>query len=72
MDVTWEQLGSPTEIGIVEAKGVGTVLITDYDLTYPSPNDFNVVLVNNQPDSDWKVGSWTAKGQIFLPNPMIR
>ena len=72
MEATWEQLGNPTKPGIVNAENIGSVLITDYDLTFPSPNDFKVVLVSNKPESDWKIGSWTAKGQIFYPNPMVK
>jgi hypothetical protein len=60
-EMTWEQLGSPTKPGIVEVEGIGSVLVTDYDMTRTRQNDLYGlagILVGNEPQSDWKIYTW--------------
>ena len=63
MITTWEQLASPTKAGIYEIEGLGTVLITQFDL-YPPPTlieNMEIVLMAAKPPADYRIDRWQAK-----------
>jgi len=66
MEVTWEQLDSPEKAGIKEIEGIGTVLITTQDIEFKDYGTCKLNLIDNTPESDYKVGNLEPKGQIFL------
>lgn len=68
MDVTWEQLGSPTEPGIKDIPGIGTVLVTNDDLDLKLYLGFHIPLMDNEPESRYRIaGHVVQKEQVFLP-----
>ena len=69
MKVTWEQLFYPEKPQIITIDGIGRVWVAAHDFSVPNPEEFDIVLVNNKPMSDWKIGRWVARresqGQSF-------
>ena len=68
MNVTWEQLGSPTEPGIKDIAGIGTVLVTSNDLSLERFSSFHISLVDNEPESRYRIaGNVVQTRQVFFP-----
>lgn len=68
MIITWEQLGKPTESGVYNVDGVGTVVVTNYDLRFSGKDEFDIELTGTGTASAYKIRHWVTRKVTVLPS----